>query len=117
MRLANEEAEFAKAADLLAPAVGSKEIYLKTLKKKVTIKKVNIGDIASIMNAANKEKNDVAQYIFLCFKGLKSPVLSLEQCRKLPLKVLMELAVEIARFSELDKDSMESIRNLLTIKS
>jgi len=111
------EAEFAKAADLLAPAEGEREIYLKTLDKKVRIQKVNIGDIADIMKISSKEQNDVSQYIYLCFKGLKEPKLTLDECRKLPFKVIMELAMAIAKFSELDKESMDQISNLLAIRS
>lgn len=113
--MTQKDTEFAQAADLLAPASGTKEIFLKTLNKKVTIQKVNIGDLADILKAA--KDNDILQFVYLCFKGLKNPKLTLDQCRKLPMKVTMELSAEIARFSELDRDSMDEIRNLLAIKS
>lgn len=106
-----KETEFAKAADLLAPAKGSREVFLKTLKKKVTIKKISIGDLADILKAA--AGNDILQFVYLCFKGTQNPKLTLQQCRDLPLKVTMELSAEIAKFSELDRKSMESVRNLL----
>jgi len=114
--LANTETiEFAKVAELLAPAEGTKEVYLKTLKKKVRIKKINIGDLADILKAS--AGNDVLQFVYLCFKGLKEPSITLDQARKLPLKVVMELSVEIAKFSELDKAGLDQIRNLLGAES
>lgn len=109
--MTNEQAEFASAAELLAPAEGIKEVFLKTLNKKVKIKKVNIGELADIMKAS--KDNDIAQFIFLCFKGLVEPKLTLEQCRELPLKVIIECSAAIAKFSELDKESVDKIRNLL----
>lgn len=107
--------EFANAADLLAPAEGQTEVYLKTLKKKVTIKKINIGELAAIYKMAKED--EVTQYILLAFKGLVKPKLTMDQARKLPLKVTMELASEIGKFSELDKESMDEVRNLLEGKS
>lgn len=109
------ESDLAKAADLIAPATGETEVFLKTLKKKVVIRKVNIGDIASIMKVA--KENEIDQFILLCFKGLKKPALTLEQAKKLPLKVIVELSAEIAKFSELDKGSIDKIQNLLTTES
>jgi len=85
------------------------------MNKKVLIQKVNIGEISSIVKSS--KDNDIEQFIFLCFKGLKMPKLTIDQCKKLPLKVIVELAAEIARFSELDKGSLDKIRNLLTIDS
>lgn len=110
-----DNAEFAKAADLLAPAQGQKEVFLKTLSKKVMIKKINIGELADIVKTAKDD--DIKQFIFLAFKGLVRPRLNIEQTRKLPMKVIMELAAEIAKFSELDKDSVDEIRNLLGTKA
>lgn len=110
-----ESAVFAKAADLLAPAEGEQEIMLKTLKKKVRIRRVNIGDVSAIQKAS--KESDIDQYIYLVFKGMVIPKLTLDECRKLPLKVIMECAVQIAKYSELDQDSLDKVRNLLTIKS
>lgn len=109
-----ENADWAKAADLLAPSKGEKEVFLKTLKKKVVIQKVNVGDLAIIMK--NAKENDIEQYIWLVFKGLKKPKLNFDECKKLPLKVIVELSAAIAKFSELDKDSVEGVRNLLETK-
>jgi len=111
-----KEAEFAKAADLLAPAKGEKEVFLKTLKKKVRIRKVNIGDVSAIQKAASGG-SDIDQYVYLVFKGLVQPKLTLDECRALPLKVVLECSLHIAQFSELDENSLKGIQNLLTTKS
>jgi len=110
-----DNTEFAQAADLLAPATGKKEVFLKTLKKKVTIKKINIGELADVTKAAKDD--DIQQFIFLVLKGLVRPKLNIDQTRKLPMKVIMEIAGHIAKFSELDKDSVDEIRNLLATKA
>lgn len=113
--MSKTETEFASAAELLAPALGEKEVFLKTLKKKVTIQKVTIGDLAAIVKIAKDD--EILQFVFLVFKGLVRPKLNIEECKKLPLSVTMELAAEISKFSELDKESIEKIRNLLGTES
>ena len=110
----DNSAEWAKAADLIAPAEGEKEITLKTLKKKVCIKKVNVGEIAAIMKHSKESEMD--QFVYLVFKGLVRPKLTIDQAKKLPLKVIIEISAAVAKFSELDKDSVEGIRNLLETK-
>jgi len=106
-----EAEEWAKSADLLAPATGKKEVFLKTLQKKIEIQKITIGDLASILKASKED--EIMQFVLLVAKGMTKPALNIEECKKLPLKVTMEIAAEIAKFSELDKDSIEKVRNLL----
>lgn len=109
------ESEFASAADMIAPAEGESEVYLKTLKKKVLIQKINIGELSAILKAAGDE--ELLQLVYLVFKGLIRPKLNLDETKKLPVKVIAELAAEITKFSELDKESIEKNRNLLTTGS
>lgn len=113
--MVKRDAEFAKAADMLAEAKGTKEVFLRTLNKKVVIRKINIGDVASVMKIA--KDSDMEQFIYLCFKGLKKPKLTIKQARALPVKVIVELSAEIAKFSELDKESIDKVRNLLATGS
>ncbi len=111
-----ETEEFATASDLVAPSLGEKEITLKTLDgKKVVIKKINIGELSAVIKTAKDD--EIFQYVLLCFKGLVRPVMNIDECKKLPLKVVMELSSEITKFSELDKDSLKRIRNLLVTVS
>ncbi len=110
-----EVKEFAKAADLLAEASGEKEVTIQTLKKKIKIKKVTVGELADIMKVA--KDNELEQYIWLVYKGLIEPKLKPDEVRKLNHKVLLEIALEIQKFSELDKDSIDKLANLLKTKS
>jgi len=105
--------EFAQVADLLAPAEGEKEIVL-TSGKKVRIKKVNVGELANILKVARD--NELDQYIWLVFKALVKPQVTIEQVRGMKHSILLELALEIQKFSELDKDSMGKLENLLQTK-
>lgn len=107
--------EFAKASELLAPASGEKTVYLKTLKKRVKIKKVNIGELSEILKIS--KGSDVEQFILLTYKCLKEPHLKLDQVRQLPYQVLLELATEISKFSGLDEKSTREILNLLRTES
>jgi len=110
-----EEDEFAQVADLLAPAKGEKEVLIKSLGKKVRIKKITIGELAAILKVARD--NELEQYIWLVYKGLVKPKLTIEQAKALNHTVLLELALEISKFSELDKKSMERLENLLSARS
>jgi len=106
-----ESADFAQASDLLAPGKEETEVYLRTLKKKVKIKKINIGELSEIVKASKDD--DIKQFVYIAFKGLIRPALTIEEASKLPMKVVMELSSAIAKFSELDKDSIDGIKNLL----
>ena len=110
-----EGREFAEVSDLLAPATGEKEVEVKSLGKMVRIKKVNVGELAGIMKVARDSEID--QYIWLVFKGLVRPKMEPDQVRCLKHTVLLELASEIQKFSELDKDSMSKLENLLKKES
>lgn len=113
--MVSEQTELAQVADLLASAEGEREITLKSANKKVIIKKLNIGELATIMKLARD--NEIEQAYLVCFKGLKVPTLTLEQAKTLPLKVVLELSAEIAKFSEIDRGSIERYQNLLTTGS
>lgn len=103
--------EFAKAADLLGLSKGEKEVFLKTAKMRIKIKKVTIGELADIMKASNA--NEVEQYIWLTFKCMTNPKLNVDEVRNLPFEVLLEIASHISKLSGLDKDSLDRITNLL----
>lgn len=108
-----ESKDFAEVADLLAPAEGTKDI--KILGKTVKIKKINVGELSDIMKIA--KDNELDQYILLVYKGVEKPHFGLDQVKKMPHTVLLELALEIQKFSELDKESMGKLENLLKTKS
>jgi len=110
-----EVKDFAEAADLLASSSGEKEVLIQTLGKKVRIKKVTVGELADIMKVA--KDNELEQYIWLVYKGLVQPKLKPDQIRKLNHKILLEIALEIQKFSELDKASIDKLANLLQTKS
>lgn len=110
-----KEKGFASATDLLSLAEGVKEISLKTCGYKVKIKKATVGELSDIMNAVGD--NAIEQFIWLIFKCMVQPKMAIQDIRKLPHDVLIEIGSEIAKFSGLDKDSVERIRNLLGIES
>jgi len=105
--------DFAEVADLLAPAEGEKEITVEG--KTVKIKKVNVGELADILKVS--KDNELEQYIWLVYKAVVTPKLTVDQVRKMKHTVLLELALEIQKFSELDKESMGRLENLLKTRS
>lgn len=107
------EKEFAEVADLLAPAEGTKEITIED--KKVKIKKINIGELADILKVT--KDNELEQYIYLVFRGVVEPHLKVDEIRKMRHTTLFKLALEIQKFSELDKESMNKLESFLTGKS
>jgi len=108
--------DYAEAAELLGDSEGAKEVSLVSLKgKKIQIKKITVGEIADILKVS--KDSELEQWIYLVFKGLIKPKMGLQEVRKLPLNVLTELALEIQKYSGLDKESMGVLENLLKTKS
>lgn len=105
--------ELAEAADLLAPARGEKEVVIGD--KKVRIKKITVGELADILKVARD--NELEQYIWLVFKGLVAPKLTVEQVRAMQHTTLLQLALEIQKYSQLDRESVERLENLLKTSS
>ena len=105
--------DFAEVADLLAPAEGTKDILVNG--KKLQIKKISIGEIADILKVSRD--NELEQYIWMVYKGVVKPALKVDQVRKMRHTEILAIAFEISRFSELDKDSMKKLENLLIPKS
>ena len=81
----------------------------------VTIKRINIGELSDIVKAS--KDNEIKQYVFLAFKGLVVPKLTITQAAELPMKVVMEVSAAISKFSELDKSSVNDVKNLLETES
>jgi len=106
-----KEAEFAEVADLIGPSKGEKEVVIKTLGKKVKIRKVTVGELSQIYKVS--KENELEQYIWLVYKGLVSPKMNVEQIRQLNHMLLLEIANEISKFSGLDRKSMKKLENLL----
>lgn len=107
------DSEFAQAAELLA---GSEDTKVVTVEgKRIKIKKITIGELADIMKVA--KDNELEQMIWLTYKGLVEPKLTVEQVRKLSHKTLIMIALEIQKFSELDRESLGRLENLLRTKS
>lgn len=105
----------ASAAELLALGQGEKEIELKTCGLRVRIKKATVGELSDIMNVAKDQP--IEQFCWLVFKCMVEPKMSINDIKKLPHDVLFEIGGEIAKFSGLDKASVERIQNLLGIGS
>lgn len=105
--------EFAEAAELLASSEGEKTVEIQG--KKVKIKKITVGEIADIMKVA--KDNELEQNIWLVYKGLVQPKLTVDQVRKMHHSILLQLAMEIQKFSELDRESISRLENLLKTKS
>ena len=111
-----KQAEYATASDLAALASGELDVDLKTLPgKKIKIKKLSIGEIADIMKVA--KDNDLEQAIWMTFRGIVQPKISVEEVRKWPPSVLMEIAIAVGKYSGMDRKSMEQTTNLLGIES
>jgi hypothetical protein len=109
----SEKEGFASAGELLALGQGEKEIRLKTCGLKIKIKKATVGELSDIMNAA--KDNAMEQFIWLCFRCLVQPKMTIADIKKLPHDVLLEIGGEVAKYSGLDKASMDRMQNLLGI--
>ena len=104
---------FATAADLLALGQGEEEIELKTCGLKVKIKKATVGELSDIMNASKDQP--IEQFCWMVFRCMIEPKMSLADIKKLPHDVLFEIGGHIAKFSGLDKASIDRMQNLLGI--
>lgn len=104
----------ATAADLLSLSKGEKTISLKTCGWQIKIKKASVGELSDIMNAVGD--NPIDQFVWLTFKCLVDPKMSVQDLKKLPHNVIIEMGSEIARYSGLDRKSVERMRNLLEIE-
>ena len=107
-----ETSELATVADLLSGGNAEIEISLKTMPgKSVKIKKATVGEISDIMKVSGD--NVLEQFIWLAVRCLISPKLNEGEIRKLSHNVLLEIGTNIAKFSGLDKQSVEKMQNLL----
>jgi len=107
-----DQDSLATVADLLSGGTAEEEISLKTLPgKKIKIKKATVGEISDIMKVSGD--NVLEQFIWLAVRCLVSPKLTEPEVRKLPHNVLLEIGTHIAKFSGLDKASVEKMQNLL----
>jgi len=105
-----EVSELATLSDLLGSSA-TRKVFIANLGKQVEIRKATIGEVAEILQKARDNLLD--QFIFLTFKCLVNPKLTLEQVKRLEPKVLIEIAGEISKYSGLDRRSVEELRNLL----
>jgi hypothetical protein len=108
-----EGKEFAEAAELLSAAEGEKIITVEG--KKVKIKKITVGELADILKVA--KDSELEQYIWLVYKCLVEPKLTVDQVRRLKHTTLLLLAWEIQKFSELDRESIQRLENFFKTKS
>jgi hypothetical protein len=108
-----DEQSMASAAELLALGQGEKVVQLKTCGLKVKIKKATVGELSDIMNAA--KDNAMEQFTWLVFRCMIDPKMSITDVKKLPHDVLLEVGGEIAKYSGLDKASVDRMQNLLGI--
>jgi hypothetical protein len=108
-----DEQGMASAAELLALGQGEKVVQLKTCGLKVKIKKATVGELSDIMNAA--KDNAMEQFTWLVFRCMIDPKLSIADVKKLPHDVLLEVGGEVAKYSGLDKASVDRMQNLLGI--
>jgi hypothetical protein len=106
--------DFAEAADLLAPSEGTKDIVL-TGNKKVQIRKITVGELSDILKVARD--NELEQFMWLAFKGLVAPKMTFDQIKRMKHDILLELVAEIQKHSDLDKESMGRLENLLKDKT
>ena len=104
----------ATAADLLALSGGEQEISLKTCGWKIKIKKATVGELSDIMKAVGDEA--IEQFVWLAFRCMVTPKMEVNQIKQLPTEVLIEIGTEIAKYSGIDKKSVDRMRNLLEIE-
>lgn len=102
--------EFAEASDFLTGSTGEKEVLIKSLNKKVKIRKLSIGDVANITKAS--PDSEIEQYIWVAYKGLISPKMTFDQLKSLGMIYLLEIAGSIVEYSGLDKESLARVTNL-----
>lgn len=113
--LSNKNKGIATAADLLALGQGTKVVKLETCGWEVKIKKAKVGELSDILHAVGDSAMD--QFVFLTFRCLVEPQMKIDEIKELPAPVLVEIGTHIAKFSGLDKSSVEKMRNLLEVES
>jgi cytoplasmic iron level regulating protein YaaA (DUF328/UPF0246 family) len=102
--------EFAEVSDFLTGSTGEKEILIKSLNKKIKIRKLSIGDVANITKAS--PDSEIEQYIWVAYKGLVFPKLTYEQLKNMGMVYVLEIAGSIVEYSGLDKESLARVANL-----
>jgi MoaA/NifB/PqqE/SkfB family radical SAM enzyme len=100
--------------DLMALGKGDKFITLTDGKTTIHIKKLTAGDFSNIMKAAKGDDQE-AGFMIATF-GILEPKMTILQVKDLPMDISAEIIIEIQKFSGMDKDSVERIRNLSGMK-
>ena len=95
----SEQSDLALAADLISQTSAEVEVLIKSLNKKVKIKRATVGDLADIMKVAKDQEIEVA--VWLIFKCLVNPRMDMPKVRQLDPRVAMEIAQEISKLSGL----------------
>lgn len=110
------EHEFATAAELAELSKGEAELTLKTVPgKKIKIRKATIGELADIIKVA--KESELEQSFLLTYKCMVQPKVNLEEIKTWPPAVLIEIGNGIAKFSGIDRKSMDQVQNLLDQES
>lgn len=94
----------------LVDSGGEKEVYIESIGKTVTIKKILLGDMGRIVKKAGEDPFENLK--FMLFVGLVKPRLSLQQIEKMKAGVANEIGTAIADYSGLTKEAIERARNL-----
>lgn len=87
-----------------------------TLANKMTIriKKLTAGEFANIMKATKGDDQE-AGFLMTSF-GVLDPKMTPDQVKNLPMDVSAEIVIEIQKFSGMDREAVERIRNLSGMK-
>jgi len=109
----SSDIEYAQVSELLSSSEGEKQITVAG--KSILIKKINMGELSDILKVS--KESELEQYIWVVYKGVLKPKLTVDQTRKLAPAMLLAIALEIQKFSGLDKDSVSKLENLLGTQS
>ena len=113
--MTEEKVEIVSLSSLLKGATDTQIVELKTMEGlSVKIKKANAGVLSNVMKVSGD--NVLEQFIWLVVGCVVEPKISERDARLLNHAVLIEIGTAIARFSGLDRDSVEGVRNLLEIE-
>lgn len=113
----NTPKEMASLEDLLGKAEDKvTDVYIDTLEKHVTIKKLTMGDLAAI-NAFNRsrgwtEDDTIRMSLGILQRGLVDPKPNYSQIESLDVDKATEIVTKISEFAGWTGEALEQARNL-----
>jgi hypothetical protein len=111
----SENTDLATLGDLIGQSSEELEIQLKSINKKVKIKRASVGDLADILKVSKDQ--DLEMALWLIFKCMTVPKLDMVKVRQLQPIVALEIAREISKFSGVDQATTSKMADFLETNS